>query len=65
MNLRGGYMSDSKAEMIFSITDLIIKHGIPTAMNIIKTWNTGEEPTIEEIRALRYALPDPESFFKG
>ncbi len=57
-------MNDSKAEMILSVTELIIKYGIPTAMGVIKTWNTEREPTIEEIRQLKYCLPDPETFFE-
>jgi len=57
-------MNDSKAEMILSVTELVLKYGIPTAVGIIGAWNTESDPTIEEIRKLKYALPDPETFFE-
>lgn len=56
-------MSDSKAEMILSMTELVIKYGIPTAVGIMNTWNSGKEPSLEEIKQLKYSLPDPETFF--
>ncbi len=57
-------MSGNKPEMILSITELIIKHGVQVALGIIKAWNTEAEPTLEEIKQLKYALPDPETFFE-
>ena len=38
--------------------------GFPVALGIIKAWNTEAEPTLEEIKQLKYALPDPETFFE-
>ena len=47
------------------ILDLLCKYGIPAAMDIIGAWDwDGEEgPTIEEIEALRDAVPDGEEYF--
>lgn len=55
---------DPSLVLITSIIQLISKYGLPLAMDIVKTWNTSDEPTIEEIHELRNRVPRPESYFK-
>lgn len=45
---------------ILTITELIMKHGVPAALQILNNWEV-EEPTAEDWESLRVA--DPESYF--
>ena len=49
---------------ILSMTELVTKYGLPAALDIMHTWQHGEEPTIEEIQELRNRVPNPESYFE-
>lgn len=55
--------SDARIELILTLTELIARYGIPAALKAIATLRS-EEPTIEEIKALRHKVKDPESYFK-
>jgi hypothetical protein len=49
------------------VLELVNKYGIPLATQIINNWHAelgDEEPTLEQIQALRDRVPPPESFFK-
>jgi hypothetical protein len=54
--------SDARIELILTVTELIAKYGIPAALRVLGTLNS-DEPTIEEIVALRHKVRDPESYF--
>jgi len=43
--------------MILAITEMIVKHGVPAALQIIKAWDI-DEPTLEDIEALRQRVPE-------
>lgn len=51
-----------EAEMIATVAQLVIKHGIPAAMQILRDWENPVAPTIEDIRALRDIKPAAEYF---
>lgn len=51
-----------EAQIIMSITQLIIKYGIPGALKILKAWDV-DNPTIEDIEALPDLKP-PDSYFE-
>lgn len=57
-------MAEGKTEqqLIEAIGGLVIKHGIPAALKIIKTWQV-KDPTVADIEALRDMVPPPESYF--
>jgi len=49
------------------VLELTTKYGIPLATKIIDNWHDelgDEEPTLEQIQALKDRVPPPESFFK-
>jgi len=52
----------NKLMLALTIGELILKHGIPAALNIIKAWDV-ENPTSEDIQALKLKVKDPESYF--
>lgn len=52
-----------EAEAIAAIADLVVRHGVPAALRIIRAWPV-KEPTVEDIRALREMVPPPESYFE-
>ena len=50
--------------VILAIGELILKHGVPAALNIIKAWDADmEKLTPEDIQGLKEMVPPPESFF--
>lgn len=61
-------MSDNKTELtltfILVIVELVLKHGIPAVVNIIKLWQVKGEPTLEDIRALKTIIKPPELYFE-
>jgi hypothetical protein len=54
--------SKEKTEMAIVAVEMILKHGVPVFMSTIRTLKT-DNPTIEEIRALRDQVKDPASYF--
>jgi hypothetical protein len=52
-----------EAALITTIGDLILKYGIPAALQILKEWEV-TDPTLEDIMALRNRVPKPETFFE-
>lgn len=58
-------MDPVTAQLILAFIGLIIQHGIPAAISIYNTWNSGisGEPTIEDVAKLKLMKP-PEDYFK-
>lgn len=56
------------AELIVTVIGLILKYGVPTAIQIYQTWAGGvgdpEKPTIDELEKLKTMTPPAESFFE-
>lgn len=50
------------AEFLLMIADLVIKHGVPATIRLIKAFEI-EDPTLEDILALKDQVPPPESYF--
>jgi hypothetical protein len=60
-------MDDNKANielnLVMTISEMILNHGIPMALQLIKDWNIEGEPTLEDILALKQRVPKPSSYF--
>jgi len=50
--------------IILSISELIMKHGIPVALQLVKDWNV-ENPTMEDIMELKNRVPRPSTYFEN
>jgi len=50
--------------LVLTITELILKHGVPMAINLIKDWNIEGEPTLEDILELKNRVPKPSTYFE-
>jgi len=58
-------MDDAKkVEFTLLMTELILRHGVPAAIQAVQAFKTND-PTIEEICALKYRVKDPEDYFSG
>lgn len=55
-------MSPADKEMAVAAVEMIIKHGLPVFMKAVRTLKT-DDPTIEDIQALKEQVKDPESYF--
>lgn len=53
---------NSELMAILVITELIMKHGLPAALQMITMWEV-EEPTVEDWEALR--VKKPEDYFSS
>ena len=51
------------AAFLLSIAELVLKHGVPATINIIKDFGN-ENPTLEDIVALKDKVPPPETYFE-
>ena len=52
--------------LILSFVELIAKHGAPAAIKIVQAWQfEGDEPTLEDIQALKDKVPPAEKYFEG
>lgn len=54
---------DPTMMFVIVILELLMKHGIPGVVKIIKLWNV-DDPTLEDIQALRLLIKPPEMYFK-
>ncbi len=50
---------------IATVVQLISKYGLPMAINLIKTWQSDEIPTVDDIMKLRDRVPSPDSYFES
>ena len=48
--------------LITAIGEMILKYGVPTALQIMKDWEV-TNPTLEDITALRNRVPKAETYF--
>ena len=48
--------------LIVSISELVLKHGVPLALQLVKDWNV-ENPTLEDIEQLKNRVPRPSTYF--
>jgi hypothetical protein len=49
------------------VLELVDKYGLPLATKIVNDWHAeigDEEPTLEQIQALKDRVPPPEDYFK-
>ena len=51
------------SELLMAVAILIIKYGVPATIAIIKEWDV-DNPTIEDIKALKEMVPPPETYFE-
>jgi len=49
--------------LVLTISELILKHGVPMALQLIKDWNV-ENPTLEDILELKKRVPRPSTYFE-
>ena len=54
---------DPTMMFVIVIMELLMKHGIPGVIKIIKLWSV-EDPTLEDIQALRNLVKPPETYFE-
>ncbi len=48
--------------MIVAISQLVLNHGVPAALQIIKAWEV-EDPSAEDFRELAVRMPPAGSYF--
>lgn len=56
-------MSNKDLEVTLAIGTLILKYGLPAALEMIQTWQM-DCPTLDDIEALKYMVRPPETYFK-
>ena len=49
--------------LVMAIGKLIIEHGIPAALNILRLWNV-DDPSLEDIEALKRMVPPTSTYFR-
>lgn len=58
-------MDPATATLTLAFIELAMKYGVPAVVSGIQAWQKDPATiTVEDIRALGAALPDPETFFK-
>ena len=57
-------MNEKQIELTLALIELIIKVGAPAVIKGIQAFNTEDNPTAAEIRALSNVLKEPEDYFK-
>lgn len=55
-------MEQVTASFIITIIQLVLKHGVPAAVQIMKDWEI-VDPSIEDIEELHDRVPKPETYF--
>lgn len=56
-------MSVTTAAFMIAMIELAMKYGVPGVLEIIAKWEV-QNPTLEDIEALKLRVPEPESYFK-
>jgi hypothetical protein len=49
--------------LVLSISELIMKHGVPLALQLIKDWDV-KDPTLEDVMELKKRVPRPSTYFE-
>lgn len=57
-------MDSKDIENVLSITEMVMRFGIPLVIDVVKTIQE-KSPTIADIHNLKLSLRDPESYFGG
>jgi hypothetical protein len=57
-------MDSKKVEFTLVITEMILKYGVPAAVQAVQSFST-TDPSIEEIRALKLLVKDPKHYFSS
>lgn len=57
-------MNAVSATFIIAMIELALKYGVPGVLEILAKWDV-EDPTVEDIEALRLRVPEPATYFKG
>ncbi len=53
-----------KVEFITLITSVVLQYGVPFAIDMIKTWSTEKDVTLEDIKALGSKMKQDEPFLQ-
>lgn len=56
-------MENTTLMLLKTIIELVIDHGVPMALKLIKAWDV-DDPTIEDILKLKHMAAEPEEYFK-
>lgn len=56
-------MGTLETKLMIAVGELILKHGVPATLQIIKDWDV-ENPSVKDIEALADRVPSPESYFE-
>jgi hypothetical protein len=57
-------MNETTAAFLVALITLVTKYGIPGVIQILQDWKV-DNPTIEDIEALKLRVPRPETYFGG
>lgn len=55
-------MTQQQTELAVVAVEMILRHGVPAFMQAMQTMQT-DNPSLEQIRALKERLKTPESYF--
>ena len=55
-------MNETTAAFLVALITLVTKYGIPGVIQILQDWKV-DNPTIEDIEALKLRVPRPETYF--
>jgi len=56
-------INKEEAQVAMALIGMILEHGVPAAVKVMKDLKV-ENPTLEDIEALKARVPRPESYFK-
>lgn len=56
-------MDKITAMFILAVIELIMKYGVPATLAILAAWGV-ENPTLEDIQALKERVPPPGTYFE-
>ena len=56
-------MNETTAAFLIAVITLATKYGIPGLLKILQDWKV-DNPTLEDIEALKLRVPRPETYFE-
>ena len=56
-------MNDKNLEFMLAVGTLVLKYGLPAAIELMRTWRIEGEPTEADIADLRAMVPLPDTYF--
>jgi hypothetical protein len=57
-------MNETTAGFLIAIITLATKYGLPAVIQILQDWKV-DNPTMEDIEALKLRVPKPDTYFEG